>query len=323
MQREYRLAVYALAVSMLLLVASGAAIVAGGSQNDSPAEPHASEVERTQTANPVTATHSENVEIETVATNGTALTVTQGDRTCRGSLRTADPNRNRTDIQVGDTTVTLVEHQTGEPFDEIEREAFARLVWRAVADDAGLEEYDHVEVQVNQYYETVDREDPLDTVGIRVYPVDACLPTVEGEVALDNQSVTVQSSHPELEDLQVEITDTIGVLSDDDRNTITQLIESNEHTSYNIQVEFDNPRALEATVIEATNDGEVELELTHPDSAGRAVVVTVDLESETIKQTWVQFKIQSMNNTNVVAVGDSETNETITFETNHTENGSS
>ncbi len=318
MHRDYRLAAYAVAVSALLLTASGAAVVADGSAGNAPSESSPSETESNETTGSITVTNSTAFEVTTVSNDSGTVTFDQGDQTCGGGFRIDTPNRTRTDIQVRGVTVTLVEQHSGEPFDEIGREQFASLVWKEISGYAGLGAYDHIEVQVNQYYETVARDEPLDTVGIHARPVDNCLPAVEGEVALNSQSVAVRSSHSELEGLNLNITDTIGALNESERDSIDRLIESNERTSYAIQTEFDDPDTLDATVVEATDDSQVKLELTRP-GGGRTVVVRIDLESETVERTWTRVAVERIDGTDSVTVGNHGENETTSFEVNYTE----
>ncbi|KAA9404942.1 hypothetical protein EGO51_16525 [Haloarcula hispanica] len=318
MHRDYRLAAYAVAVSALLLTASGAAVVADGSAGNAPSESSPSETESNETTGSITVTNSTAFEVTTVSNDSGTVTFDQGDQTCGGGFRIDTPNRTRTDIQVRGVTVTLVEQHSGEPFDEIGREQFASLVWKEISGYAGLGAYDHIEVQVNQYYETVARDEPLDTVGIHARPVDNCLPAVEGEVALNSQSVAVRSSHSELEGLNLNITDTIGVLNESERDSIDRLIESNERTSYAIQTEFDDPDTLDATVVEATDDSQVKLELTRP-GGGRTVVVRIDLESETVERTWTRVAVERIDGTDSLTVGNHGENETTSFEVNYTE----
>ncbi|WP_049987385.1 hypothetical protein [Halobellus rufus] len=306
MNDEYRLAAYAVAVSLAVLAISGAIVVAG----DAPPDSSPSSTDRTDQN--VTIDEANRIDISVADSNST-VAFDQGERTCRGNLRVDDPDQTRTDVELEGVTVTLVEDHD-EPFDEINREQFAELVWDEVSATAGFENYDHVEIRVNQYYETVAREEPRDTVGVRVRPVDDCLPTVEAEVMLDNQSVDVRAAHPEIEDLELNVTDTMGVLDDTERKLLEQLLESNTYASYTIQTEFDTSSQLNATVLKATNDGVIEVKLTDPTIEGHTVITRVNLESETVLNTWTKISIEQSDGSNTVVVSDATDNSTVTFE---------
>jgi hypothetical protein len=322
---EYHLAAYAIAVSVVVLAASGAVIVADGTPSHSPAAPNddmrPSDDRTDRTERNVTAEGSERIDFTVASSDNGTLAVAGSEHTCRGDLRVDDPNRTRTDIRVDGVTVTLVEAHD-EPFDEIERERFAELVWEETSQHAGLGEYDRIELRVNQYYETTDRETPSDTVGVRVRPVDRCLPTVEGEVSLDERSVDVRSAYPELGDIALNVTDEIGVLDDGDRSLVEGLVESNRYAAYTLQAEFDDPARLNATVLEATNDGEVKLELAPTGVDGRAVIVTVDLDEGTVVNTWTKVSIDDIDGTDTVALGGTDGNSTVSVTVNDTEDGS-
>ena len=321
---EYQLAAYAIAVSVVLLAASGAAIVVGGNAGptDGPPADPTGDVrpdDGTDRTDQNLTAESERIDVSVASIeNGT---VDGGERTCRGDLRVDGSDRRRTDVRVDGVTVTLVEDHD-EPFERIERERFAELVWEEASKHAGLDEYDHVEVRVNQYYETADREEPSDTVGIRVRPVDRCLPSVEGEIGLEERSVDVRSTHPKLDGVELNVTDGIGVLDGEDRTLLERLVESDRYAAYTLQAEFDDPTRLDATVLEATSDGEVEMELAPPDVEGRAVVVTVDLDDETVLDTWTRVSIEDVEGTDAVAVGDANGNETVTIDLTDAEDGS-
>jgi hypothetical protein len=306
---EYRLAAYAVVASIAVLAISGAIVVSG----DAPADTSQLSTDETDQVdrNP-TIDESNRFDISVAETNST-VSFNRSERTCRGNLRVGDSDRSRTEVELDGVTVTLIEDHD-EPFNEIERERFAKLVWSEVSGHAGLDDHEHVEIRVNQYYETVDREEPLDTVGVRARPVDDCLPTIQGEVTLDDRSVDVRTAYPELDEFELNITDTIGVLSDDDRALIEQLLGSNRYTSYTIQAEFDDPAQLNATVVEATNDGEVNVALTSPAVEGRTVVTRIDIQSETVRNAWTKVSTEKIEGTETVAVGDADGNSTVTFE---------
>ncbi|ACV49337.1 hypothetical protein [Halomicrobium mukohataei] len=315
MRREYRLAAYALAVSALLLAASGAVVVADGSV----ADPTDESPEPTNDTVSTSGTDTETVDVSVTNTSATTFTVSEDGRTCGGALRVDDPNRTRTDVRVDGVTVTLIEAHGGEAFDEIDRQRFAALVWDEFSTSAGLGEYEHVELRVNQYYESVDREEPTDTVGVRASPADGCLPSVPGTVSLDDESVDVRSARPTLDGLDLTVTDTIGVLDDEERTLVERLVENDSQASYTVQQRFDDPSALAATVVEATNDGEVTLELTPPSADGPTVVVRIDLDTESVVTAYTKLSIESVDTDTVVVDG----NETMTFEANGTTSSAS
>ncbi|MBO4249064.1 hypothetical protein IL252_14690 (plasmid) [Halomicrobium sp. IBSBa] len=320
MRREYRLAAYALAVSALLLAASGAVVVADGSVTDSTDESPEPTNGTVTSSGTYTDADTETVDVSVTNTSATTFTVSEAGRTCSGALRVDAPNRTRTDVRVDGVTVTLIEAHGGEAFDEIDRQRFAALVWDEFSTSAGLSESEHVELRVNQYYESVDREEPTDTVGVRASPADSCLPSVAGTVSLDNESVDVRSAQPALDDLDLTITDTIGVLDDEERTLVERLVENDSQASYTVQQRFDDPSALAATVVEATNDGEVALELTASSSDSPTVVVRIDLETESVVTAYTKLSIEVVDETDTVVV---DGNETVTFETNGTASSAS
>jgi hypothetical protein len=319
-ETEYRLAAYAIAIAIVVLAISGVAIVTGDSPPETMNASQPTDTETTETGRNISVTESEQVDVSVVTANNDTVSFAPNDRTCRGGLRVDDPNRNQTDVELDNVTVTLVADHTA-PFDEIERDQFAKLVWSEVSGRAGLAEHDHVEIRVNQYYETVERDEPLDTVGIRVRPVDHCLPVVDGEVSLDNQSVNVRSEYSDLEEIDLTLTDTIGVLNAEERKLVERLIVSDERASYTVQTEFSEPKRLNATVREATNDGTVTLELSSPVQEGRTVVVTIDLHSETVDTLWTKVSLERIEGTDTVTVGNADGNSTVTVDVNTTTPG--
>jgi hypothetical protein len=314
---EYQLAAYMVAIAVVVLAISGVVVVTADGPPDMTNGSDASDNGTVAPGQNISVTESEQIDLSVGSTGNETITFDPTERTCRGGLRVDDPDQNQTDIRVDTVSVTLISDHT-DPFTEIERERFAELVWNDVSQHAGLAEYEQIEIRVNQYYETVEREEPLDTVGVRVRPVDQCLPVVEGEVSLDNRSVTVRSGYSTLEEIDLTITDTIGVLNDEERDRVERLVESDERASYSVQTEFNEPDQLNATVVEATNDGEVTLELSPPDQAGRVVVVRVDLESEAIVNLWTKVSLERIEGTDTVTVGDSNGNSTITLKKNGT-----
>ncbi len=284
MERDYRLAISALGISAVLLVASGAAVIAGAGlspkQTDDPGnETNVTKLDADQQQFNATLTQ----------TAGSKYTLRQAQRTCSGALRLNSPDRNSTSYQVGDVTVTLVSHHDSAPIDEIGRQRLAELVVEATSDRVGLNEYSQLEVQVNQYYESTARDEPLDIAGIRVRPVDDCLPSVQGTVNLANETVDVRTARPDIDDVSLNYTDEIGVLDQDDKKLIERLVVADEQTSYNVRAHLD-AMTLEATVMEAT-DGHVTIKLQRPDGNGSTVMLTVDLDAETAAYSWVEIQI--------------------------------
>lgn len=310
MHRDYKLAAYALAAAAVVLLASGA-LVAAGTGTDAPAGDAAPDGEN------ATANETDAQALNLTVSDGDEydLTFVSGEGACGGALRAESPNRTETEVALDDVTVTLVERSTDEPFDGIDRERVAELAWDAAADRADFET-DRVEVRVTRYYESLDREEPLDTAGIRVRPVDGCLPTVAGELDLANETVDVRSVRPQLDDLDLAFTDEIGVLDADDEALIEDLVVADESAAYDVQTQFDDPDELDATVLEATNDGRVEVELTAPGTDGQAVVVTVDLDDETVVDSWTRISFDSVD---VASANETDGNVTVHVTTNGTE----
>jgi len=292
MQRDYRLAMYALGVSAVVLVASGAAVIAGAGL---PAD-----------AGPGTANETNGTQIEAdqqqfnVTVSGSEYTLQQANRTCSGALRLDSPERNRTSHQVGNVTVTLVSHHDGAPFDEVGRQRFAELVVDETGNRAGLGAYDRLEVQVNQYYESTARDEPLDIAGIHVRPAEDCLPSVQGTVDLANETVDVRTARADIDEVNLSYTDDIGVLEQADRALIERLVAADGQTSYNVRAHLDATE-LRATVTEATADGRVDIELQRPDGNGSSVMLTVDRDAEKVVHSWVEIQIDEENVTVVNA----------------------
>ncbi|WP_092664391.1 hypothetical protein [Halorientalis persicus] len=320
MQRDYRIALYALGMSAVLLVAAGAVVASGFAPGATPPATQ-SDGDPTNGTDTVRLDRKSSQQYDVTVDesgNGTITFDSTASR-CGGVVAVNASDADRTDVQVDGTTITLLEEHGGEAFDGISRERFAELVWAATSDRAGLDEYDHVTVRVNQYYESLDREQPLDTAGITIRPQDGCLPTVRGEADLADEDVTVIETLPALDDIELRITDSLGVLSDDERRLIEELVASDEGASYNVQQQFNDPERLNATVLEATNKGRVDVRLTAPESDGSAVVVTVDLRDESVVQSYATVELDADN---IVRVGEdsnetvsTDSGETITFET--------
>ena len=286
MQRDYRFAIYALGVATVLFVASGAAVMAGAGLSAGPADGPTNVTERTA------ADQQTNVTVN--RTDDGVYTFRQADRTCSGALRLDSPSRNRTSHQAGNVTVTLVSHHDGAAVEAVGRQRFAELVVEETGDRAGLSEYGQLEVQVNQYYESTSREEPLDVAGIRVRPADDCLPSVRGTVDLANETVDVRTARSDVDEVSLNYTDDIGVLDRDDRALIERLVVADRQTSYNVRTHLDATE-LQATVTEATGDRRVDIELRRADGNGSAVMLTADLDSETVVHSWVEVQIDEEN----------------------------
>ncbi len=289
MQRDYRFAIYALGIATVLFVASGAAVMAGSGLSAGPADGPANERNVTEKT---AADQQFNVTLN--RTGDGEYTFRQADRTCSGALRLDGLSRNRTTHQVGNVTVTLVSHHDGAAVETVGRQRFAELVVEETGDRAGLSAYGQLEVQVNQYYESTAREEPLGVAGIRVRPADDCLPSVRGTVDLANETADVRTAHPDIDEVSLNYTDNIGVLDQDDRALIERLVVSDGQTSYNIRTHLDATE-LRATTAEATGDGRVDVELQRPGGNGSAVMLTVDLDSETVVNSWVERQIEEEN----------------------------
>jgi hypothetical protein len=309
MNSNYRYAAYALAASAIVLLATGAVVVSGVAfeppTNTGPSIP--SDQTNVVTLNE-TDVQTYDVSLDE---NGSTFTLDGVESTCSGPLSVDASNETHTDVRVGDTTVTLVEHHDGEAVDDIGPDRLAELVWDTASQRAGLEDHDQVEVQVNQFYETTAREQPLNVAGITVRPVDTCLPTVRGQVDLLNETVTVNSAFADLRTLNLTVTDDIGVLDAAERDRLAALIVSDAQASYNVQRLFDDPVTLDAAVVEATDDGHVDVELTVPGGDDATVGVTVDFEDDTVVRSWTQMTLDASQ---VVTVDETDTNHTVTVD---------
>jgi len=286
MHRDYRLAMYALGISAVLLVASGGAVIAGASLSPGPTDDVGNETNVTM----LDADRQQRINETLAQTGNSTYTLQQAHRTCGGALRLNSPDRNSTSHQVGDVTVTLVSHHDSAAIDDIGRQQLAELVVDATGDRAGLGEYSQLEVQVNQYYESTAREEPLDTAGIHVRPADGCLPSVRGTVNLANETVDVRTVRSDIEEVSLNYTKELGVLDQDDRELIERLVVTDEQTSYNVRTHLD-ATALQATVTEATASGNVDIKLQHPDGNGSTVMLTVDLDAGTVLHSWGEMQI--------------------------------
>ncbi|QGX93750.1 hypothetical protein EI982_02560 [Haloplanus rallus] len=288
MQRDYRLALYALGISAVLLVASGVVVIAGASL---PSDPIASPADGTNTTQ---LEADQQFNVTQTRTDQGKYTLQQAQRTCSGALRLNSSARNSTTHRVGNVTVTLVTHHDGAVIEEIGRQRLAELVVTKVGTRAGLSEYRQLEIQINQYYESTARDKPLDIAGIRVRPADDCLPLVRGTVNHTNESVTVQTVRPDVQAVSLNYTDDMGVLDQADRELIERLVVSDKQTSYNVRAHLDATE-LDATVTEATADGHVDIKLQRPDGNGSTVMLTVDLSAETVVHSWVELQIDDSN----------------------------
>lgn len=289
MKTEYRLAKYALAGAVVLLAMSGVVVVSGlgpdapilatdGPSNDRIQNNDDSGASTLATTD---ATRPDADEFE--ASNRTRyFPVDRAD--CGRSYRIDDTNVSRTEVQVDGTTITLVYDDT-KPFDEIEREQLAELVWADVRDRAAFETYDTVEVVINQFYSTPPEEKPLDAAGITVHPTDRCLPSASGEVNLTDETVDINRVLPELDNLELDVTDEIGVITDEDRGRLEQIITGSDSAAYLIRQQFSNLDTLDATVVEASNDDQIDVELTAPEEDGEGVLMTIDLTEGTVVQS--------------------------------------
>ncbi|MFC6976577.1 hypothetical protein ACFQL1_20795 [Halomicroarcula sp. GCM10025709] len=205
MQRDYRLAAYAFGIAMVLFAASGAAVIAGASSSAGPADGPDNDTTTVQ----LDTDQQQATETVRVA-NNSEFTLQRAQRTCGGGLRLDTPNRTSTTHQVGDVTVTLVSHHDGTVVEKVGRQRLAERVVDATHTRAGLDEYTHLEVQVNQYYETTARQAPLDIAGVRVRPADDCLPFVRGTVNGTNETMTAQTARPDVDEVRLNFADEAG-----------------------------------------------------------------------------------------------------------------
>lgn len=318
MNRDYKLAAYALALAAAFFIISGAVVVSGVGPNGVVGDIE-SDGGPTQTVDGTStpSNASERYDVSVAESSNETLTFTSEAPPCGGTSRVDASEYTRTDAQIGDTTVTLV-YDDDTPFDEIDHRQFAAVVWSDVSNRAALDEYDRVEIRVTQYYETVDRERPLDAAGVTVRPSGRCVPYVSGEVDLHDEAVTVHRTLPAVDGLELEFTDTIGVLSEDEKELIEDLVASNDRASYNVRSQFDDRSTLEATVLAATNDGEIDIELTAAGDDGNAVHVTVDIDEETVVQSSMVLEIDESN---IVSDGSDAGTTEISIETNGSDSG--
>lgn len=289
MERDYRLATYAFGIAIVLFAASGAAVIAGASSSAGPADGPDNDTTTVQLD-----TDQQQATETGRAANGSEFTVQQAQRTCSGALRLDTPNRTSTTHQVGDVTVTLVSHHDGMVVEKVGRQRLVERVVDATHSRAGLDEYTHLEVQVNQYYESTARQEPLDIAGVRVRPAEDCLPFVRGTVNGTNESMTVQTTRPDVDEVRLNFTDEAGSLEQDDRKLIERLVVNDPQTSYNVRAHLD-ATTLTATVTESTADGYVDIELRRSDGNGSSVMVTVNLDTKSIVDSWVEIQLDQSN----------------------------
>ncbi|MFC7078503.1 hypothetical protein [Haloarcula halophila] len=284
MQRDYRLATYAFGIAIVLFATSGAALMVGASPSAGPVEDPGTDTSSTK---PNT---DQQQDSETVREANGVYTFQQAKRTCSGALRLDSPNHTSTIHQVGNVTVTLVSHHDGMVVEEVGRQHLAERVVDATHTRAGLGAYTHLEVQVNQYYESTAREDPLDIAGIRVRPAGDCLPYVRGTLNGTNETMSVQTARTDVDEVRLNFTDGVESLDRDDRELIERLVVSDPQTSYNVRAHLD-ATTLQATVTKATADGYVDVELRRPDRNGSSVTITVDLDRETVVTSGVEIQL--------------------------------
>lgn len=117
MHRDYRLATYALGISAVLLVASGAAVIVGASLSPGPTDEPTNETHGTQRD----ADHHQRFNETLTQSGDSTYTLQQAERTCGGALRLDSAERHRTSRQVGNVTVTLVSHHDRAESDKIGR----------------------------------------------------------------------------------------------------------------------------------------------------------------------------------------------------------
>ncbi|MFC6976578.1 hypothetical protein ACFQL1_20800 [Halomicroarcula sp. GCM10025709] len=92
-------------------------------------------------------------------------------------------------------------------------------------------------------------------------------------------------------------------------------------TSYNVRAHLD-ATTLDASVTEPTADGYVDIELRRPDGNGSSVMVTVDLDAESIVDSWVEIQLDRSNitmadeNSSLDVRNVSETSESVAIERN-------
>ncbi|WP_049928802.1 hypothetical protein [Halopiger goleimassiliensis] len=224
---------------------------------------------------------------------------------------------NETEVELEDVTATLVDHD--DILADRDATAFAERVWTdAVASQ--FEDAEAVEMALHQERELdADREEfvPTDGVRVEVTPVDGRLPSVDASVDLEDGTVEVVRSVPDLGDVDLELTDPDDLLTDTEADRLADLVVEDGKTRYNLQTQFDDLDAIRGTVTETTTaDGDAVLvELTPADGDPSATVVaTVDLETETVVSSYTMLELEfESSDVEVVDADSAETGETITL----------
>ena len=293
MNEDYRLAGALIAAALALLIGAGVITTTGLGAGALPGP----EVKAT-----------ENSSLETYnVTVGTGALAAGEDTTVWVEQ---NPNRTETEHEVGNRTVVLNEDDRDELFEDRSRAAFVETVWKRTASEADFEADSRIEVRVDQGYESVDRDRPTGEAFVTVSPEASRLPEVRATVDLSNETVTVTRVLPELGAVDLDVTDEIDRLEAEDEALLERIVERGGEVSYQVQREFEDPDSLTATVVEASADGDVDVHLSHPEQTATTVGLTLDLERETVENSWVVMEIDSSN----LQTANASENGTVEFE---------
>ncbi|ELY77514.1 hypothetical protein [Natrinema gari] len=212
------------------------------------------------------------------------------DSTDKVGIETQPVTETETTVELDDVTVSL--RGDRDSLSERDLETVAQRVWATDEISTHFDGFDAVEMRVSRDREfdtDTDTFTPADTATVRVTPTDGRLPHVVAVVDLDAESVTVTRRLPEIDGVDVTVTDETDSLSAADRELIADLVVSDDAASYTVQTQFDEPDELAATVTDATGDGPATatIEVAPPTAETTSVTLTVDLETETVTRSFV------------------------------------
>jgi hypothetical protein len=292
MNKEYKATVIVLGVASALLV--GAAIITtsglGASVSEEPN--NITVVDSTSDSFDVKL-----IENSSEFENGTSVWVREGE------------NRSTNEYEVDGKTVVLNADERDEMFEGTEKKTYAKNVYDAVKSEAEYKNFASIEIQVDQIYESGDHDTPTDEAIVHVRPANQRVPEVTAITSLSADSVNVTSTVPRVTDVDITIKEGLGVLNDSDVDTLEQLATEGHDLSYYIAQEFEDPSEISATVIEATNDGTVDLHLSQTESDSQ-VGVTVDLDDDEVESTWMIVSLEDSD----LTISEANSTETVEFE---------
>ena len=281
MDNEYRLAGILVVASAALLIGAGVLAASGLGAGAPPNET----IKTTENAS--LETYDIKVSEDEVSTDDTSVWVQE------------NPNRTETTVRYENRSYVLNEDERDELFEAINRSQFVQVVWDSVGEEAEFKADSNIEIRVNQIYESAAHETPTDEAYIQVSPTDSRLPEVQGTVNLTTKEVYVRDRLETLSDVELEVKDEMDFLEEDDVDTLKEIVVNGGDVSYQIQREFDNPDSLEATTVEASNNRSVEIHLNNSDHPDTTVGLTLDLQEESVQNSWLIMEIDSSNITDV------------------------